>query len=97
MIYKKTFFYFSFRSFSATLSFALLAARFFSTSSGPGVTGRCVRTLRIGFLPQEQTGNRGGQIHPFAARTNACFTNLSSSEWNVMTASLPPGFRQGTI
>ena len=47
---------------------------------------RCCRRRRPGKF--------GGQVQPFAASAIAFFTIRSSSEWNVMTASRPPGFKR---
>ena len=44
-----------------------------------------------GSLPQTHTGNSGGHVQPRARSRRKRFTIRSSSEWKLMTASLPPG------
>ena len=58
--------------------------------------GFFVRISIFGLLPQTQTGKFGGQVQPFAASAIAFFTIRSSREWNVMTASRPPGLKHAT-
>ena len=54
-------------------------------------------TSRItGSFPHTQTGKSGGQVHPFANSARPFFTIRSSSEWNEITASRPPGLSRGT-
>ena len=79
--------------FSNTLSLALCARLFLSSSSCVAVTGLRVITLPFGYLPQTQTGKSFGQMQGSSAVRNALFTILSSSEWKVMMQSLPPGLR----
>ena len=45
----------------------------------------------VGLCPHTQTGKSGGQVQPAASSENSFLTMRSSSEWKVMTASLPPG------
>ena len=49
--------------------------------------------LPSGFFPHTQTGNSFGQVQPDASDEKTFFTILSSKEWKVITASLPPGAR----
>ena len=80
-------------SFSQIRSFALRARGFRSISSGVGRIGFPDFLLMSGFLPQTQTGNSFGQVHGWTRRAIISLTMRSSSEWKVMTQSLPPGAR----
>ena len=54
--------------------------------------GFLVITVPNSFAPHTQYGMSFGQVHiPFALFI-ACFTALSSNEWNVITHNLPSGF-----
>ena len=53
--------------------------------------GFLVVSLPRGVFPQTQTGNSGGQVQPFVYSAKALLTILSSREWKVMIANLPPG------
>lgn len=49
-------------------------------------------SLPFGLLPHTHTGKSFGQVQPSHHLFICCLTMRSSSEWNVMTESLPPGF-----
>src|SRR5690606_1530117 len=85
-----------YHSFIATLSFALLDLGFLPTSSAEGRTGLRVSILSSGFFPHMHAGNDGGHSHGFSRLWNSVFTILSSSEWKVIIASLPPGLSSDT-
>ena len=55
--------------------------------------GLRVMSFALALPPQTQTGNSGGQVQAVDQRRNLFFTSRSSSEWNVMTHSRPPGAR----
>ena len=55
-----------------------------------------VMIFTLGFLPHTQTGKFGGQVQPRAMSWSVRLTMRSSKEWNVMTASRPPGFSPST-
>ena len=46
-----------------------------------------------GLWWQTQTGSSDGQMQPRAISLSVCFAMRSSSEWKVMIAMRPPGFR----
>ena len=52
--------------------------------------GFLVTTLSVGLLPHTQTGKLLGQVQPVASEAKVCFTILSSKEWKVIMAILPP-------
>jgi hypothetical protein len=54
--------------------------------------GFFVTTLPLGIFPHTHTGNSGGQVQGASFFRKVVFTMRSSSEWKVMTHSLPPGF-----
>ena len=76
-------------NFSAVRSFALFALGFSAHSTALAICGFPI-SRSSGVCPQTQTGVCGGQMHPCANRLSVFLTMRSSSEWNVMTASLPP-------
>ena len=76
--------------FSQILSFALLERGFASNSCEFATIGLRFIDRACGFLPHTHTGKSGGQVHPSHHFAIACFTILSSKEWKVITASLPP-------
>ena len=43
-------------------------------------------------MPQIHIGNSLGQVHGFSNSLNLVLTILSSNEWNVIIANLPPSF-----
>ena len=73
-------------------SFADVEREFSFCSRSDATIGWRVRTTAEGFLPQIHTGADFGQVQGFSNVRNAFFTIRSSSEWNVMIASRPPGF-----
>jgi len=79
--------YCSFRS--NTLSFALFERLFLFNSSSDGTIG-FLHAFPFETLPHVQTGKSGGQMHGRSFLQKAFFTIRSSSEWNVITHSLPP-------
>ena len=64
---------------------------FASSSAWSGRTGFLVSGRSVGSFPQMQTGKSGGQVQPFACSATKRLTMRSSSEWNEITASRPPG------
>ena len=48
--------------------------------------------LSVLTKPQVHTGASRGQVQPFSRAAMPDFTIRSSSEWKLMTQSLPPGF-----
>jgi len=70
---------------------ALLARGLLSASSLSAVIGFRVITFSVGVISQTHTGTPFGHMHPFAAAKNALFTNLSSSEWKLITHIRPSG------
>ena len=64
---------------------------FAAASPGLGETGRRVTSSASGVRPQTQTGSSGGQTQPFARSARKRLTRRSSSEWNEIAASRPPG------
>ena len=77
--------------FSITLSFALLLLWLYSSSSFVGSMGFLVVSFPLGVFPHTQTGNSGGHVQPFVYSAKALLTILSSREWKVIIANLPPG------
>ena len=67
------------------------------TTSGDGTIGFLVITFPLETAPHTQTGKSGGQVQGFSFSLNRFFTIRSSREWNVMIASLPPGFKRPII
>ena len=78
-------------------SFALFARLFSSISSLLGRIGFLVIILPFDIFPHTHTGKSLGHVHGFSFLRNALFTIRSSSEWNVMMHSLPPGFNKSII
>ena len=64
---------------------------FAATSPGVGATARRVNSSASGSCPHTQIGSSGGQMHPRARSARKRFTRRSSSEWNEIAASRPPG------
>lgn len=78
-------------SFSQIRNFALRARGFCSISSAVGRIGLPDFLLMSGFLPHTQTGNSFGQVQGCIRLAILSLTIRSSSEWKVITQSLPPG------
>ena len=77
-------------------SLALLLRGFSSSSALLGAAAFCGNLPRL-FLPQTHTGNSGGHMHPSHREAKVCLTALSSSEWKVIIASLPPTLSESNI
>ena len=56
-----------------------------------GRIGRRSIARSSGSWPHTQTGKSGGHVQPRSLSRRNCLTMRSSSEWNEMTASRPPG------
>lgn len=78
-------------------SFALFERLFASISYLLGRMGFLVTILPFDTFPHTHTGKSGGQVQGFSFFLNALFTILSSSEWNVIMHSLPPGFNSSIM
>src|SRR5579864_800694 len=64
---------------------------FAATSAALGLTGRRSIARSSGSFPQTHTGKSGGHVQPRSFSRRNCLTMRSSSEWNEITASRPPG------
>ena len=53
--------------------------------------------LPYDMYPHTHTGKPLGQVHLPSSSSKACFTILSSKEWNVIINSLPDVFKQFTL
>ena len=78
------------QTLSATRSFALRERGFVFISSSDGSIGFLFTLFNVCTKPQVHTGASRGQVQPFSRAAIAVFTILSSSEWKLMTHSLPP-------
>ena len=78
---------------SITRSLALLALGLFSNSSSLGLIALFTTKLKSGKYSSGMFGIpfRRSSIAHFSLKK--FFTSLSSNEWNVITATLPPTFR----
>ena len=69
---------------------ALRERGFLFISSSLGKMGLRLTLLSVLTKPQVQTGASRGQVQPFSLAAIPDFTIRSSSEWKLMTQSLPP-------
>ena len=67
------------------------ARGFWAISPGVGTTERRKTGSASGVRPHAQTGRSGGQMQPWARSARKRLTRRSSSEWNEIAASRPPG------
>jgi hypothetical protein len=81
-------------SFIQVRNLLLLLRGLRSNSSSDGAIGLRKSSSAFGLLPQTHTGNSGGHVQPSHHFAMVFLTILSSSEWNVITDSLPSGARQ---
>ena len=74
-----------------TLSFALSALGFSSSSAADAVMGLLLTSSTSFTFPHTHTGKSGGQVQERVSCLKAFLTILSSNEWKVITAILPSG------
>src|SRR3954452_6912030 len=77
--------------FTAARRRADAARGFAATSASLGRIGRRCTARTSGSCPHTHTGKSGGHVQPRSLSRMKCLTMRSSSEWNEITASRPPG------
>ncbi len=75
---------------SATRRRALLLRELDRSSSTDGFTAFRVTSLSLALCPHTQMGVSGGQMQSVDSSRRIILTMRSSSEWNEITATLPP-------